>query len=276
MITRIWINGQFTDKNTPLIHHDDSGFLRANGVFDSMLAVNGLPVDPDLHFARLIHDCKTVLRYTPDLTFEWFHDTAQQLLKENGIDKDHYARIRTQITGGILKDLLGKPENPTISMSCSRTRTPENQEKIKALIVKKYPRIAGCELENCKKLDYVRAFCAMQDAREAGCNEPLITNTDGNIACASTSAIFIVEGADIVTPRIEDGILDSISRKRLIADYSARQESISPERLKNADAVYLSNTIRGVRPVIEIDGVKKTENLLDLVRDLNAQIFMAA
>lgn len=271
-----WINGVFLAKDKPLIHHDDSGFLRGAGVFDSMLAVNGQPVNPQEHYARLIHDCQTVLRITPELRYETFYETAKLLLHKNGIDKGHYARVRCQITGGILPEFLGKPVSPTITFSCSRTRTPDNQEKIRALIVSAYPKIAGCILENCKKMDYTKSYCAMQDAREKGCNEPILTNTEGNIACASTSALFIVEGAEIITPRLQDGILDSLSRRALIRDYGAKQEAISVERFKAADYIFLTNTIRGVRPVIEVNGQTKPEGTLDLVRALNHQIFMAA
>lgn len=276
MITTLWLNGTFVKKDKPLIHHDDSGFLRGAGVFDSMLAVNGVPVNAQEHYLRLIHDCETVLRITPDLSFEQFHDTAQALLRENGIDKDHYARIRTQVTGGILKEFLGKPDAPTISMSCSRTRTPDNQEKIKAWIVSDYPKIAGCVLENCKKLDYTKSYCAMQDARAHGCNEPILTNTDGNIACASTSSLFIVEGKDVITPKLSDGILDSLSRRELIRTYGAKEESISVERFKAADHIFLTNTIRGVRPVIELNGDAKEEGTIDIVPALNNRIFKAA
>lgn len=276
MIHTIWINGEFKKKDQPLIMHDDSAFLRGAGVFDSMLAVNGEPVEPQSHYKRLIHDAGVILRITPDLSYETFYETAKQLLRENGIDQDYYARVRTQITGGILPSFLGKPVSPTITFSCSRTRTPDNQEKIKAIIISEYPRIANCVMENCKKMDYTKQYMAMQDARERGCNEPILTNTDGNIACASTSALFIVEGTDIITPRLEDGILDSLSRRRLISDYSAKQESISHDRFLAADAIFLTNTIRGVRPVIEINGISKPEATLDLVRDLNNHIFKAA
>ena len=276
MITTLWLNGKFVKKDGPLVHHDDSGFLRGAGVFDSMLAVNGVPVNAQEHYLRLIHDCETVLRFTPDFSFETFYETACRLLKENGIDREYYARLRCQITGGILKEFFGKPIEPTISFSCSRTRTPDNQEKIKAWIIPDYPRIAGCKLENCKKMDYTRQYCAMQDAREKGGNEPILTNTDGNISCASTSSLFIIEGANVITPPLNDGILDSLSRRTLIRDFGAHEESISPKRLEQADHIYLSNTIRGVRPVIELNGKPKEEGKPDLVPALNNQIFKAA
>lgn len=275
MITKIWLNGEFVDKSVPRIMHDDSGFLRANGVFDSMLAVNGKLVSSREHYDRWAHDCKTVLRLDLPLSYEEFVTTAEELLRQNGIDKDHYARVRAQITGGILKAFLGKPVSPTITFSCSRTRTPDNQELIKAWVISDYPRIAGCELENCKKLDYTRSFAAMQDAREKGGNEPIITNTAGNVACASTSAIFIVEGTNIITPRLEDGILDSISRRYLIRDYGAKQEIITPERLEQADRIFLCNTIRGIRPIIELNGAPR-ENALGEFTDLHQKVFKAA
>jgi len=276
MITTLWLNGEFVLKDKPLIHHDDSGFLRAAGVFDSMLAVNGSLVAADEHYQRLIHDCEKVLRITPDLSFDLFTQTAQDLLKHNHIFDDHYARIRTQITGGVLKEFLGKPENPTISMSCSRTRRPDNQANVEAWIISDYPRIAGCPLENCKKLDYTRAYCAMLSAKEKGGNEPIMINTDGNIACASTSSLFIVEGSNVITPPLSDGILDSISRRFLIRDYSAQQDSISPKRLHEADAVFLSNTIRGVRPITTIDGKERSIKEWDGSSDLHHKIFQAA
>ncbi len=275
MITKIWLNGEFVDKNVPRILHDDSGFLRANGVFDSMLAVNGTLVAAREHYDRLVRDCKTVLRTAFPIGFDDFVEIAQHLLKENGINQDHYARVRTQITGGVLKDFLGTPETPTISFSCSRTRRPDNQELIKAWVISDYPRIAGCKLENCKKLDYTRAFAAMQDARAKGGNEPILTNTNGNIACASTSSLFIVEGTNIITPRLEDGILDSISRRYLIRDYSAKEDIITPERLEQADKIFLSNTIRGIRPVIELNGTAR-ENALGEFTDLHEKVFKAA
>lgn len=276
MITKVWLNGKFIDKHKPAIMHDDSGMLRAAGVFDSMLAVNGKIVAAEEHYRRVAHDCETVLRIPFPVTFEQFVKTAEELLRRNGIDKDHYARIRTQITGGVLKEFLGKPTDPTISFSCSRTRTPDNQEQIKAWVISDYPRIAGCVLENCKKLDYTRNYCAMQDARAKGGNDALLTNTDGNIACASASAVFIVESGQIVAPPLSDGILDSISRRRLIRDYGAKQESISPERLAAADEIFLCNTIRGIRPVIELNGKPKESRLHGGFADLHQQIFKAA
>lgn len=276
MMTRIWLNGEFVDKNKPLIMHDDSAFLRGNGVFDSMLAVNGQPVSAEEHYGRLAHDCETVLRMELPIDFGSFYDIAQELLHQNGIDKENYARVRTQITGGVLKEFLGKPTEPTLSFSCSRTRTPDNQELIKAWVIEDYPRIARCVLENCKKLDYTKSYNAMQDSRAKGGNEPIVTNTDGNIACASTSGLFIVEGSQIITPPLEDGILDSISRRHLIRDYGAKQESISKERLEAADEIFLCNTIRGIRPVIELNGKTKESQLKGGFADLHQKIFTAA
>lgn len=276
MIHTLWLNGEFVKKDKPLIHHDDSAYLRGAGVFDSILAVNGKLVAADQHYQRLSHDCETVLRIPNPLSFDEFVTKAEELLVHNGIDKDHYARVRCQISGGILKEFLGKPHAPTLSISCSRTRTPDNQEDVKAWIISDYPRIANCVLENCKKLDYTKNYCAMQDARSRGGNEPILTNTNGNIACASTSSLFIVEGQDIITPPLSEGILDSISRRFLIRDYSAKQEPISPERLIAADYIFLTNTIRGVRPVIELDGQPRQRGDLDAVKDLNNLIFKTA
>lgn len=248
MSTLIWLDGHFVETDSPLIPYNDSGFLRGLGVFDTMLARDGAPVKAEQHFARLVHDCKTCLLHDPQIDFEWFGDTVEMLLARTGLTHDA-ARIRTQITAGATEDIFGTPEQPLIMMTAARAAIPETPAPVYAHIIDETPRIADCIFENSKRLDYTRSYIAKNKAIALGGNEAILTNTEGNIACATTSNLFISENGTFVTPPLSDGVLNGITRKTVIRDHGAKEESISEERLLAADAVFLTNSILGIRPV---------------------------
>jgi branched-subunit amino acid aminotransferase/4-amino-4-deoxychorismate lyase len=82
-------------------------------------------------------------------------------------------------------------------------------------------------------------------------DEAILTNTNGDIACAATSNVFIVEKGRWITPPLSDGVLAGITRANILAEkLAALEESISPERLRAADEVYLCNSFTGLRKVL--------------------------
>lgn len=272
-MTTLWHNGKFLKATIPQVRVTDSGYTNAIGICTVMPSIDGAIPHIHEHYARLTRDAKTVLDITPPLNEQEFCNIIHALLKENGLDKEGRARLRVQITGGVLNGFLEKVGIPNIIFTCTHINAEQKQEEANAWVIEQYPRIAECVLENCKRLDYTRAFCALRDARKNSGNEAITTNTDGNIACASSSALLIVEGTALITPPLEDGVLDSISRRILIRNHGARQERITPDRLNRADAIILTNTVRGARVVSTLDGARKAPAPADLLRAINAEIF---
>ena len=177
---------------------------------------------------------------------------AEELMQVNGLSGGH-ARVRTQVTSGLTAEMLGKPEKPLIMMSAVPVVIPETPAPVHLKIVHGFPRIVDCIYDNCKRLDYSRSYIAKHKALDLGGTDALLGNTEGNIACATTSNMFIREGDDYITPPLRDGVLDGITRRGFIAKTGAREESISEERLMAADAVFLTNSILGVRQVASIN-----------------------
>ncbi len=249
----IWLDGRFQPASGALVPHDDAGYLRGLGVFDTMKGANGQAVNAKEHLERLQNHCRMVLLHDPALDIDALAATAQRLLVKNGLTEG-YARIRTQITAGRVTEMFGKPQNPIIMMMAVRADIPPTPQPVSLQIIADAPRIARCRYENCKRLDYTRSYLAKHLAVQAGADDALITNTDGNMACATTSNLFIVEGGKLVTPPLTDGVLDGITRRSMIATYHASEESISETRLMKAEGVLLTNSILGLRPVKSING----------------------
>jgi branched-chain amino acid aminotransferase len=239
-----WINGIHQTGGAAL-SPNDSGIAGGIGVFDSMLSVDGVLQHGDEHIARVLHDADIVIGQRPkeyDLMA-----AARDVLLRNDLTKGT-ARIRTVITGGIAKRPLAKPEKLTVMISAAPCPPPAAMPPAVCAVVTDFPRIAGCVLESCKRLDYTRSYAARRQAETRGADEAILTNTNGDIACAATSNLFIVENGTFITPPLRDGVLDGITRRHVIIDKNAREESISPARLRAAEAVYLTNSFVGLRP----------------------------
>ena len=241
----IYLNGDFIKNTSPLISHRDCGFTTGIGIFDSMLCINGKPQHLTEHHERIIHDSKTVTGIKPNL--DNFEVHIQDLLKKNNLTTG-YARIRTTITGGVVTAPLAKTENLMTLIDVAPCTAPP-ETPITCAIITDFPRIAGCALENCKRLDYTRSYAARRKAESLGATEAILTNTDGNIACGATSNIFIEENGVLITPPLSDGVLAGVTRRKIMEERDVKEESISIERLKSAKNIYLTNSFIGLRPV---------------------------
>jgi branched-chain amino acid aminotransferase len=250
----IWKDGQFIDAFSPQVFHNDTGFSNALGVFDSMLADNGVLIDAKAHFERLTHDAETVLGIGASWLPGFTHMTEawQPLLEKNNLSKGH-ARIKTIITGGISDSVLRISDVPTVMVIVSKSPAPDSFGPIACKIIPDHRRIAGDALENCKRLDYSRSFAARRKAQEHGAEDAILLNTDGNVACGATSNLFIREGGKLITPPLIDGILDGIMRKNILRDADTFEESISAERLRKAEEIYLCNSFTGLRKALLVD-----------------------
>lgn len=248
-MTAVWINGAVIPNGDKAVSVNDSGFTNGIGVFDTMLAIDDTLHHAEEHFARLRRHADIVMgAHAPAYDFAAI---AEDLLKRNNLATGR-ARVRTCITGGVIPTPLAAVSAPSVLMTVAPA--PENTVPVDAWIVADYPRIAGNILENCKRIDYSRAYAARRAAEKRGANEALITNTDGMVVCAATSNLFIVEGGQWFTPPLSDGIIDGITRRHVMMENDATEESMLPERVLKADAVYICNSITGLRPLSSLNG----------------------
>lgn len=244
----IYLNGDFVEDNAPLISHKDCGFTTGIGIFDSMLGHDGALIHGKEHYERIVYDTKTVIGLNLPLSFEKFEETCLTLLNQNKLSSG-FVRIRTTVTGGVVNAPLATAHTPTILIDVAQASNPTKIEPAVCTIITDYPRIAECDLENCKRLDYSRSYAARRKAESLGAAEAILTNTEGNIACGATSNIFIEENGKLITPPLKDGVLAGVTRRKLIEKRDVREETISPQRLKSADKIYLTNSFIGLREV---------------------------
>ena len=244
----IYLNGEFIGDKGSLVSHRDSGFTTGIGIFDSMLAHDGALVHGAAHYERIANDVKTVIGLKFPMSFERFEEECLQLLEKNKLAYN-YVRIRTTVTGGVVKGPLMPAHTCTVLIDVTACPSPEKVEPVSCVVIEDFPRVAGCELENCKRLDYSRSYAARRKAESLGAQEAILINTDGNIACGATSNIFIEENGALVTPPLSDGVLAGVMRRKIIEERDVTEESISVGRLQRSEKIYLTNSFIGLRPV---------------------------
>jgi para-aminobenzoate synthetase / 4-amino-4-deoxychorismate lyase len=94
---------------------------------------------------------------------------------------------------------------------------------------------------------YTRAF---EQAQREALDDFLFFNQRGELTEGSISSVFIEKDGRLLTPPIECGLLPGVYRRHLLETRGDVEERILNERdLRNADAVYLANAVRGLRRV---------------------------
>jgi len=99
---------------------------------------------------------------------------------------------------------------------------------------------------------------ARAEADRTGAYEALLPAPAGELAEGTRSNVFLVEGRRVVTPHLAAGILDGVTRARVLglcdrAGLEPVERRVEPSELFEADEVFLTATTHEVVPVVRID-----------------------
>ncbi len=100
-------------------------------------------------------------------------------------------------------------------------------------------------LKSCNALIYA---IAARQAKEQKWNDALICNTDGHIIESTIANIFWIKDGAVFTPPLTDGCVAGVMRRHILAQIkTVQEESLNVNTLMQADEVFLTNAIKGIR-----------------------------
>jgi branched-chain amino acid aminotransferase len=107
--------------------------------------------------------------------------------------------------------------------------------------------------------NYLSHVLAIREARAAGAYEALMLDRDGFVTEGTTSNVFAVRGATLVTPPLAVGILEGVTRGLVLAlarelGVPAREERLRPRDLEAADEIFITSSVREIVPVTRLGG----------------------
>jgi branched-chain amino acid aminotransferase len=218
------------DATIPL---PDDGLYRGDGVFEVIRLYSGAPFALTEHLDRLERSAASIELPVERKLIERELDV---LLEDFGSDD---AQLRIVITRGGRRILLTE-------------QMPAMGATVRLATVTYAPSVI---LTGVKSLSYGANMQATRIAQARGADEAVLVRPDGIVLEAPTSTIFWIspEGG-LRTPSIGAGILESITRARIVPALHVDEGEFPVEDLLGAHEAFLASTVREVQPVSAIDG----------------------
>jgi branched-chain amino acid aminotransferase len=110
-------------------------------------------------------------------------------------------------------------------------------------------------LNGVKSLSYGANMQATRIAKGKGADEAVLVRPDGIVLEPPTSSVFWASPAgELRTPALTDGVLESITRDRLIKALQVEEGSWHVDDLRAAGEAFLASTTREIQAVSALDG----------------------
>ncbi len=265
---QVYHRDAFVDFTKATISIGNTGFLYGLGAFTGMRAHYNKAQKqlylfrPQDHYNRLVGSAK-LCRFNDFLknySYKKFLGIIKKLLSTNDIHEDSYIRVSLFVDEVAIGPKFGKYHDsmsaylfplgdyvPTQGMRC---------------MVSSWRRVEDDSLPARAKLHgaYVNTAFAKTEALENGFDEAIFLNREGEVIEGSAENIFIVRDGVLITPPVNDNILEGITRRSVVTiahheNISVVERSIDRSELYMCDEVFLTGTGARVSPVVEVDRV---------------------
>jgi branched-subunit amino acid aminotransferase/4-amino-4-deoxychorismate lyase len=236
----------------PVVAVDDEGFSRGRAAFETLRVYAGRPFRLEQHLDRLE---SSVAR----LGFAQPGRDELTTLVELALDA---AGLRDAVLR--LFHTPGAPGTQPLSVALVAP-LPDWLEATRArgqrLVSLTFPRrTAAWLLPGTKSVSYATHVAAEAEARRREADDAVLVDDEGVVLEGTVTNVWWREGATLVTPSLELGILAGETRAALLelapACGYAVEEGVYPiARLREADEAFTSSSVREVMPIVAIDGV---------------------
>lgn len=256
---KVYINGEFYEKQDARISVYDHGLLYGDGVFEGIRVYNGTIFRCKEHIDRLFASARAIALEMP-MTRDEVAEAMRHTLDSNGLTD---AYIRVLVTRGIGTLGLDPYEctNPQVIIITGSIALypPEYYEKGLELVtvptVRNHPNAVNPRI---KSMNYLNNILAKIECLQAGVTEAVMLNKEGYVAECTGDNIFIVKDGKLLTPPAHAGILEGITRGVVMelareAGIEALEKDMTRFDLYVADECFLTGTAAEIIPVVRID-----------------------
>lgn len=237
-------------REAPQISFLDHGFLFGDSLYEVVRSYNRRVLGWDEHIARLVRGGDKIGISIRDLLRE-LEDRAVGLFK--ALDQPH-AALRVIVTRGIGKLHIDPRtcQKPLVYMAAWPLQLDQLQNPIKLWVSKIHRNPLTAMDPSIKSGNYLNSVLAFKEAVEAGFDDAVMLNPDGEVTELTTSNIGWIKGGQIYTPQLETGILHGITRGFLLQAATVQQGNYTMSDLFDADEVFALSTFKEIVPVTEL------------------------
>lgn len=232
------VDGRICPVGEATVPLKDDGLYRGDGAFEVIRLYAGHPFALGDHLDRLGRSAAAIELSLDRAALE---GEIEALLGELGEDD---GQLRILITRGGRRIAVTEP-------------LPQCAETISMATVTYSPSVI---LTGVKSLSYAANMQATRLAQAQGAEEAILVTPDGTVLEAPTATIFWVSPRGVLrTPALEAGVLQSITRARIVDEMEVEEGTWPIADLRSAGEAFLASTTREVQGVSAIDGSELPE-----------------
>ncbi len=259
MSAKVWIDGVTVDAEAARVPVFDRGFLYGDSVYEVLRTFSGRPFRLLEHLERLERSGGGLGMTLPPRA-EIERAVHETLAAAN--EPDAYIRIVvTRGAGEIALDpaMADRPRLIVIVRAVKPPAPEAYSDGVEVAIVGKSRGAPGAVDPSVKSGNYLSSVLAIAEARQRGAYEAILTDSVGRLTEGSSSNFFVARGGRVATPPLSAGLLEGITRRTVIellrgAGVAVDEAPLWPVDLRTADEALLTSSVRGVVPIVRVDG----------------------
>ena len=227
------VDGRIGPTAEATVPMKDDGLYRGDGAFEVIRLYDGRPFALAEHVDRLQRSAAAI-----ELEFDRaaLEREIEALLAEAGGPD---GQLRLIVTRGGRRIAAIEP-------------LPAHAETLAVATVTYSPTVI---LNGVKSLSYAANMQSTRLAKAQGADEAVLVQPDGTVLEPPTSSIFWVSAeGGLRTPALELGVLESITRDRLVKALHVEVGAWQVDDLRGAHEAFLASTTREIQAVAAIDG----------------------
>lgn len=259
MSPKVSINGQIFDPEYAKISVYDHGLLYGDGVFEGMRTYGGRVFRLRDHLDRLWHSAKAICLTIP-MTMDEMAAAVDETVQASGI-QDGYIRLVITRGAGTLGLDPNRTKDPQVIIISDFITLYDKQvyeEGLEIVTASTIRNHSAALSPRIKSLNYLNNIMAKVEGLQAGCVEALMLNHKGEVAECTGDNIFLVSGDRLLTPPVDAGILEGITRAAVIDlakedGIEVREMPLTRHDVYIADECFLTGSAAEVVPVVKVD-----------------------
>lgn len=256
---KIYLDGQFYDKENAKISVFDHGLLYGDGVFEGIRFYHGRVFRLEEHIARLFDSAKAICLKIPQDKAA-MTEAVLETIRQNELQDGYVRLVVTRGPGDLGLNPALCPKATVFIIASKITLYPDEMYRngltVATCATRRIPH--GALSPMVKSLNYLNNVLAKIEAQQSGAGEGLMLNEQGYVAECTGDNVFIVKNGAIFTPPISSGALAGITREVVFEIAAELGIPISePEMTRydiyTADECFLTGTAAEIIPAVRLD-----------------------
>lgn len=290
---KVWMNGKILEPDQANVSVFSQTAMRGANVYEGLRAYrsesdgNLFVWKLDQHIERLFQSMK-IMRIPSPYTREEYKQGIQDWIRANDFKDDVHFRLVCYLgdggSGGLKAFKADEIDFGAIIFGGPRKHDDALENGID-VCVSSWRRISDDVMPARVKAgaNYQNNRLAAVEGRTNGYDDALLLNRDGSLAEATGASVMIVRDGCLVTPGVTSGILESITRKTMLALFDQHynvpsvQRTVDRTELYIAEEIFCCGTAAEVTPIVSVDRIAIGDGKPGrITRDLQDKLFAAA